>query len=581
MFKTSQLANELIYPSSDKLTPIRDYENDYFHKDDKKLPSFKRVQANPGRVKRPVSLDLFGPSERHVSKKVDSPLNVDLFANVVNLNTPTVNRESSSEFIGCVKGLYEGEIRYVELMNVANSTYRHHLVADPYLTRELLKHPDEEELLLFGNIDTIASISELFVQSLRRKLLLVAGANPHGELVTAVWRQLDTAVVQEELDMGDLFEQHFHRVKTAYLNYLVTQERQLTLLSRLKSRGAAYTQWMERCQGHLPLEEILVLPSKRLEEWIECMSRLAGIGGAASIQRAQVHYTKFQEQVQEETAEYNSNGGYNYSLTPMEIIESYTDPRDRFPSPSSSVYSNGTVARDDNEYTLQDHVSQFERQFKRLTQLRQLLSEWDMHGLLDTNVQFIRRWLPLVDEPVAEGYLSRAVAQRVRITALQRTHLANSVVSPLTALVKLSQRIRLRLRDLRVLRRDYVVYLREKKTNVYDVRRDVIGAHYEQLQEQLTRDLPRFLQTLRRTLDLIIRNFVTIRLELFELLIDGATKAKTDHHHTHDTHGHGDIVAQFYTHRHLWKRSALAGDPSQSPSAPGVPRSRVERRLFF
>ena len=142
MFKTSKLFDDLHYPATDSLTPIRDYKNDYFHRDDNKLPNVTRfpVLNNSTKIsshlkdttnfyeniKRPASLDLSEIGEP-LNKKLYSPLNLDRFQKVVQLETPT-NEGTTVPLLDIIRRLYESELEYAEFLTIADSAYRLSLI---------------------------------------------------------------------------------------------------------------------------------------------------------------------------------------------------------------------------------------------------------------------------------------------------------------------------------------------------------------------------------------------------------------------------------------------------------------------
>lgn len=267
MFKTSSLFQELNIPSTNTLTPIRDYDNDYFHSNDDKLPNFRRVQSQSHRLrisnpyyrlsntstKRPASLDLSEITINSLpsSKKMTPMSNVKLFDKTVSLkekenimdpdtenktdhlNSCSSLRESVDDekdevtFYQIIREFYESEIRYIETMQMATCVYRKALHNNSKFKNKIIKANSLDEILLFGNIDIIASISKIFVATLNKLLL---GNNIQGKIEGSFWDKLYTDSdslerIYNTFDIGNLFEQHIDRIKTTYLNYFVTDRK--------------------------------------------------------------------------------------------------------------------------------------------------------------------------------------------------------------------------------------------------------------------------------------------------------------------------------------------------------------------
>lgn len=182
MFKTSYNLYDLNYPKNDSLTPIRDYKNDYFHKNDDKLPEIvrkptRKLSKHENKLndkkftnKRPASLDLHSIVESLSNKKIYSPINTEIFQNVVRLNlSPQIpnSPHEGCKFYKIVQEFYLSEVEYYNNLLTANNVYRKALNSDPRFKNKLVKLDSSDELLLFGNIDTIASISKILVTAIK------------------------------------------------------------------------------------------------------------------------------------------------------------------------------------------------------------------------------------------------------------------------------------------------------------------------------------------------------------------------------------------------------------------------------
>lgn len=695
MFKTSRLANELHFPTSDSLTPIRDYENDYFHSNDDKLPTFQRVQSQSNRFrisnpyrhmsnisnKRPASLDLTGIDEnntRPAKKMTPSPLNTSLFDKIISLKTPInssqLNQPQSAlssmgshydekdeiTFFQIIRQLYESEITYIETMQMATGVYRKSLHNHSSFKNKIIKQKSSDEILLFGNIDTIASISKIFVSSLTK---ILSTTNPHGHLNDQFWKQLfqDGTLLEnlyDSFDIGNLFEQHLHRIKATYLNYFVTERKQLILYEGLKATNShVFQKWTEyclkRCQ-FTKLEYILKRPKLRLQEWIGLLDSIVNSDDIETvlskeiiekINQTLINYKDFSCQVEKEIVEYNgvNNKNYDYSLTPMEIIHGYEHSHGNVTeqddikanddvklmanvNPSSSSYysKQPTITSvvqplkidssqqsyepentfDPHKYkgSLPENIVKFKKIFKDLNRLRNLFCKMDFLSLIDSNIQNVKKWMEvancedIIEEgtgpnwphhyndnklllPMSSEYLDELNKIKEKITILKLTEFEVGIMIPLNQLLKASCKIRHNLKDLKSLKKDYIIYLKEKKTNVYDVKRDVIGKHYEQLQSTIDRDLPIFINLVNQLVELIILNYNKLMMKFFETMASGNKYLQKDVSLSSVQTGsslHLDILQHYSDSRHYTKK--LVRDNWKFPCDPSA--SKPLRRLF-
>lgn len=691
MFKTSDLFGTLNIPSSNSLTPIRDYENDYFHCNDDKLPTFRRVQSQSHRSrhtdryygmnnissKKPVSLDLSETNQTSLpqNKEITSVLNINVFDKMMSLSgldrPKELNRKSKTEilesgsslhesgndendevtFYQILKKLYESEIDYIETMQMATCVYRKVLHTHPKFKDKIFDANSSDEVLLFGNIDTIASISKIFVTSFSKLLL---GGNVQSKIDDDFWVKLleDGDLLKrmyDTFDVGNLFQQHLHRIKTTYLNYFVTERKQMYLYNRLKEEHPSlFQKWMEYCLTRCQfthLETILKRPMQRVHEWVNILSDILQIDNVDSLladnlvktlNQSLQNYKEFVFQVENEILEYNgvNNKNYDYSLTPKEIIESYyncqqdiqnssycnkdTHSMDNF-SNTSSYYSNSSeqnnnhldAIKDDNcdtehdnsnppsKMALPESIAIFKNIFNSINKLRNLFCKMDFFSLVDCNINNLQKWIdikrcenvfdntaPLIDNqennrlflPISPEYLEELKKIKEEITILKLTDFEVEIMIPLNRLLKASFQIRHNLKDLRALKKDYIIYLKEKKTNVYDVKRHVIGKHYEQLQNKIERDLPIFICLVHRLIKLIIVKYNKLMMKFFEIMAGGHSYLQKDIQATTNNGSvlHLDILQRYSDSRHYVKK--LVRNHWQFPCDTSV--SKPLRRLF-
>ncbi|CAI4048982.1 hypothetical protein N7582_004535 [Saccharomyces uvarum] len=675
MFKTSYTLYDLNYPTNSSLTPIRDYKNDYFHKNDNKLPEIvrkptRKLSKHEGKAegkksanKRPASLDLHSIVNSLNSKRIYSPINTENFQNVVRLDSsPHVSNSSygGCKFYKVVQKLYFSEIDYYNDLLTANKVYRKALNDDPRFKNKLIKPDSSDELLLFGNIDTIASISKIFVSAIKDMLL----ANQRGKTLDAnEWEKITTdGETQQQLysvfDISEAFEQHLLRTRSTYMSYFVSHQKQMELFTSLRAnKNHVFNKWYEHClkeSGCLKLEDILESPMKRLTEWIDtletlqsCFEDVISLKLGSKLSQARRKYSLFANKLDAEVSEYKSNSMYNFSLTPSEIIQSYdedqfshllkppenqnrrksyssrqgSDPdKSRVPSllsGSSSFYSEvsgleiasntssipfGTVPLEMDEekefYTLADHISKFKKVFKNLSDLQKHLLKNSFSDIIDSSLQRINAWKKVIEceapfgaffehdnliSTMCSSYIDKLHEQKNQVTILKLTELEIDVMVPLAKIIANCGTVRSKLKDLQALKKDYMLFLQEKKANVRDVKRDLLGMHFQNLQNQMKRELPVFITLIHNTVECILLNYNKVFLKYLEIIAGGKKYLQKDLQNKalNDSTDAGlvnnlDILQCYSKSRYMTKRMVrkdwpFLGDPSGS---------RVIRKLF-
>ena len=675
MFKTSYNLYDLNYPTTNSLTPIRDYKNDFFHKNDDKLPEIVR---NPTRKlskhekklddkkftnKRPASLDLHSIVDSLSNKKVYSPINTEIFQNVVRLNlspqVPSSPREGC-KFYKVVQDLYLSEIEYYDNLLIANNVYRRALNIDPRFKNKLVKPDSSDELLLFGNIDTIASISKILVTTIKELLLVWQ----RGKMLdTNEWEKIFTkSEVQQQLystfDISEAFEQHLLRIKSTYTSYFVSHQKQMELFTTLRmNKNHIFNKWYEYClkqSGCIKLEDILKSPMRRLTQWIDILETLEScyedtlspqLGSKLIPTRRK--YSLFSNKLETEVSEYKSNSMYNFSLTPSEIIQSYDEDQfmhllkppdkqnrnkcntfrqegdpDNIRAPSllsgsSSYYSDvsgleivtntstssaekifSTMDEETEFFTLADHISKFKKVMKSLLELEKNLLKNNLSGIIDSSLKRINAWKKVIEcerpsgaffehdnliSTMCSSYIDKLHEQKNQVTILKLTELETGVMNPLARIIAHCNTVKSKLKDLQALKKDYMLFLQEKKANLRDVKRDLLGMHFQNLQNQMKRELPVFITLIHNTVERILLNYNKIFLKYLEIIAGGKKYLQKDLENMsfNDSIGTGqiknlDILQCYSKSRYMTKRMVrkdwpFPGDPSGS---------RIVRKLF-
>lgn len=682
MFKTSRFLQEMHLPESHSLTPIRDYENDYFHKDDNKLPIVERfpygkpknyrdsVETSTKFHKRPASLVL-DEKANPPTKKQFSPLNLRKFSDVVNLDNDvrSSNQASLTEFLQVVRALFESEVRYANLMELSNLVYRKALRDNRTFRNKLIRNDSSEELLLFGNIATISSISRLFISGLETILRCdkapAVGGDEH-------WDELlGNEAMQEELmkkfDIGKVFNLHFLRIKTTYLTYSVTHRKQKELLELLQAGNPQlFKKWHDGCLKAAQmnkLELIFESPITRLKEWVNALSHMYPLSVrilreefSGNILKALEQFQSFEKDVAAETKEFNNNAMYDFSLTPVEIIQSYGSERETMKGPtampptrcasqrspdkdllqlagakrdskstngrassifsrSSSRYSGDSTSLtaaelntlpesqgtewlpDEKEsLTLRDHITKLKKIHRGLIALKSVIAKEDMLSLLDLNLKHAKAWEAVIqcdaDVAIHDGlrdshevsrysaYVEKLQRQREEATLMKVEEMEVSVRTPLSKLIQLCERVRSRLRDLNALKKDYMTYLRERSSSTHDIKKDILGKHFETMQKEMLRELPEFIKLVHKVFEMIVLNYHRKMLRYLEIAAGGDTFLIQDLENLgklkKDVGKHFDILETFSASRYYSKR--MVRDEWKFPQEQTA--SRVLRRLF-
>lgn len=694
MFRHTELYDEFCSQPSNAMSPIRDYENDYFHKNDSKLPrvqlhkyelrnsysnSLKRTNHSS---KRPASLhlDLEGPA----SKKQYSPINTDRFTNSIKIETPTdpdmfANSETF-KFFNVVRSLYMSENEYGELIDTCNLVYRNVLRENRTYRHKLFEPASNEEYLLFGNLETISSISRLFVTGLKR--IILAGNNT-GEIDDDIWEQVSTnSSLQKQIlsgfDIGKVFSTNFLRIKSTYLSYCGSHRKQMELFKTMRSKHPhLFYRWYEHCykiSGNHKLEDLLSKPVKRITEWSGFLKTLVSLAPkilkrdiCTSMEKACDEYSSFSNYIENETSEFNGNAMYDFSLTPIEIIQSYDSdkvqdfkPQLEIPSMlsknqstrssqsslslslperednssndvhqqtsngtnsifsgSSSRYSGDTVATQslepsrrqnflsvvsqicgDSQRTLADHISVFKKLHKGLIHLKSAINNSDMLSIIDINLKHTDLWRQLINSenlgssetvgteqaiPLSSiyfAYVERLKMQREEATIMKLTFFENSVKRPLAIMLKYCESVRAHLKDLNSLKRDYMVFLRQKASHTQDLKRDILAKHFEQMHRKMAQDLPIFVRLLHETLKYLTLNYHKVLLKYLEISAGGENFLIRDLEQLgklkRDVGKNYDILQMYSTARYCAKRLVRENWEFEQD----LTSSRVLRRLF-
>ena len=662
MLKTSLLANQLLYPQCNALTPIRDYENDYFHINDDKLPSRSNTFACRADIKRHGSK--LG-SVNGLRRMRNSSLPDILEKERDDTATTKPGDDAINRFITTLENLYESEEQYVRLMTLSNSVYRRGLTEDSSFRDNLIETGSNDELLLFGNIDTIVSISEIFLTSLRDAILqAVFPYKLESTTLKGILHDKEKRrILYSSLDLKEIALQHLSRVKLTYYNYAAAYNEQMRIFEKVRTKNhKLYLEWYEGCLKRAKGEELEYLvtqPTKRPRQWLQYFKSLHETridnGPKESnegLKKVCDEYCAFCDMIECELKEYEVNEKYDFALTPTDIIQSYSlnypypesEPPDytdtqghvnEFSNPCSTYEKDVETQTDhmDNlpsspihsptvptehskseeqppapqslsleipQLTLPESILDFKRICKGLTKLRTMIHKLDFFILPNLNLRNVTTWRKMLELEtelsktiqfdsereqlvisMAISYTEKIKAMKEQVTVLKLVDLELSVLYPITVILKNCDTIACKLNDLKTLRRDYLMYLKERKTNVCDVKRKLLGKHYETLQANLTQQLPRFNHLVMCALNVIVMNYNDVMIKYFKILSGGDNILKRDTEKVQADLGkygqpHFDLFQSYSKSRHYMKKAVhknwtFNGDPNAS---------KVVRKLF-
>ena len=504
MFKTSELYNQFHYQTSDILTPIRDYKNDFFHAHDDNLPKFEKWQIGKlGTIKR-----LQGETNENSINDINN-MDDNCLDDIDDSSSEKMSEASMETTPGqlhnIIKMFYESEIEYLENLGLINSVYRARLKGRRMpKSKRNLKLKSQEELLLFGNIDTITSISVIFVNMLKD----LWNSDKYWKTRTDTDDIHSSGVINE---MQTIFEQHLGRCRSTYIHYTIAHSRQMALYESVSIRKH-FGGWFEDCMKHarfISLRDLLRYPIIRIDSWLQVLDDIvdacdefSDITKYSGLIDVQQKYLNFKGILTDELQEYGTNTSLDCALSPGDIIDNYhsmseseynftmsevSDVKPLSYRPSSSRYEEqsstasieqkGGNSFHDNlvikeqiacDITFADHIVQFTKMHQGVARLKVLVSQMNLLTIPDNDINLLLRWKKVVD---TGGRTSDTVcidgskltnldqhAQdlnklKEKLTILRLTDMESNVLMPLVAMLQKCQAVKHQLRDLKTLER--------------------------------------------------------------------------------------------------------------------------------
>lgn len=604
MIKASNSIYQVCYPNTNHITPIRNCEIDYFDRSHDKHPlrnpysnslwdtfegnknALKDIHRRATkRTRNDLESDIFsndGHKPSHLNldleprqgtfKRVDSPLDLNKFKDYVTLESPKVDIRLVN-LLRIFENLIHSEEQYSQKLDTSNLVYRHELNENKKFKNNFFRKDSNDELLLFGNIDTISTLSKLFTSNLEATLSNCAKICYSNDF----WRLLkaNPDLAKEtfhNLDIAEVFKCHFERIKSTYMNYVVSYEKQLHFLDHLKhNMPSLFFRWYEKCleKSNLwKLEDIIKLPLERLSTWGAFIEDFIIYSDGYVLDKARFYmvqfrgeYNSFLKKLNLSIKEYNMNSKYDITLTPSEIIGFYekdsvtclnkqsidyqlpkTLNAESCISTSSSRYSNISdaiefekqhLAKLTEDTKLADWIKRFRNAHKLLTELEEAFEKYDLTGILDKHLINARAWSNLIEfEPlnmffrnecnvssICSTYIDKINQQKQDVIALKVSEFRKGILTPLNIMIERCSSVKGKITNFKVLKREYALYLKDNYT--HDIKREVITQSFENLQSELLEELPRFMDLLHNIIELILSKYIHVSLNYMSILAGG------------------------------------------------------------
>ncbi|AGO10442.1 AaceriABL013Cp [[Ashbya] aceris (nom. inval.)] len=652
MIKSKNSIYQLDYPATGEMTPIRDYEAERQLKNrhlkqgrirhnpyaeslwgalGENKRTIERINTQVRSRHRPRSLKLDQETENPARKKVDSPLNLRTFGDYMTLHSPKVDPKLLN-MLDVVKKFIETEREYAKKLELGNSVYRMEL-QDRKVGSMLLTKERHDELLLFGDIETLASISKILVKQLEEKVADAYSGKADRDLIFKELRvnpdRLKTFI--ERLDIGTVLEHHFERIKYLYLTYAVNHPKQLELLQEIRrKRSTLYFKWYDKClqmADLVKLEDILRLPVERLRKWGEITEQvmLYSEGIISDLANAQIsdfydQYRVYLRGVSKSERECNREAKSNLELTPTQIIHFYECSVDEelttidikrknsqsttmsVKTGSSSTYSEDKLAsahenKDgtclDSKYADFDRsICQFLAVRKGIQNLLVELERLDLAAILDQQLDNAKTWHRLMDfEPHNENckndiyissiytaFIDKLNHQREEVSVLRIKQLKKGIIDPLIVLLARTDSVKGKIDDLKVLSKEYKSYMRQR--DQHDIKKKVMAQSFEQAQALLVKELPQFMVLMHKAVSYILLKYQSLTLEYLKILCGGEKLLKKEltffEESERELGDNFDILQMFSSSRFYTKQAVR-----ENWQFPGIPSaSRVLRKLF-
>ncbi|CDO95947.1 unnamed protein product [Kluyveromyces dobzhanskii CBS 2104] len=308
MIKSRYSVYQVNHPSNNAVTPIRTcredkyeltnfykmnhnpYSNPLWNTSDENREALQKIKESAA-TKRlrhddcPNDLQrqsiIWDSDKEPQNKKSYSPLDIENFSETMKLETPRPDSKTLS-FVQTLQKLVQSEQQYCEMISLCLSTYKEEACCNKKFKNKFLNKASNDELLLFGNLDTMAELSKLFHNSLLEMIKsAIDGSNQKN-----IWNEIKASdrLCQYLLrsNFSTVIKSHLHRIKSPYRSYCICHEERKRFLGSIKLQHTeTFYKWYEMClkKSHFEkLEDLLELPLERLGQWGSLFETLSLLG---------------------------------------------------------------------------------------------------------------------------------------------------------------------------------------------------------------------------------------------------------------------------------------------------------------
>lgn len=469
--------------TNNSLTPIRDYKNDFFHANDAQLP--------PAAI---TKQSCAAPAE-------------DVSSDELVLSSSTHNLKQ------CISLLVQEEMKYIDMLTAANEVFRRSLCDKKALKRII--HPgSKEDILLFGNLDTLQSISRIHAQNL------------------STLTQLSQSGYESSLDQEiyEVFKTLSQRIKGPYSSYVSSYERQIELVTSLEnSLNKCISRWLTECRNkcNITLRELLELPIQRLRFWRDSLQDIA------NLLQGDVVNEVIELQQQYLAVENSCSGQTVAILNPHMKPELHGESHLQRGSVSSSCYSIDEQVQvlklKESQFPLGQSIKTLRVINCKLKRLKELLAKQVLMSLVDKLLMICKYWNELYSmEPYTEGKYQLSIqritevidnleSQRLSIKTSQRV-VFDLVICRIDQILEVIDAINKRIESLRSLKPDYLIYRKEKEMKIHDSKREILAIHYEKMHRKLSKQLPELIGYINLFTELVLQQYIKIVMDSFAIM---------------------------------------------------------------
>ncbi|CUS23547.1 LAQU0S10e02916g1_1 [Lachancea quebecensis] len=603
MIKSTNSIYQLDYPAKSTLTPIRDSREAFFSSEGSNAyangpqlrgalssnPYAKSMWTSECDYKNNVKCSIAAKTQKNCSMSAQSrgskihasilisstePLNLDFEKKET--KPILISEFAGKEFLDAFHDFLGREEDYAYMTDTLNMVYRkelHHKKTGG----KLIVQNSNEEILLFGNMDTISQLSRILVKSLRNYVSSCCkSGTPY-----ARWSGPDSSFEIPEnfadtFDPVEFFDSHLSKIKSTYSTYFSSHQRQLELLENLKkTRSAPFYRWYEACldkADFLKIEDIIVAPVKRLREFYNDILNIVRHGehylSDSTLERLRLFSDRFQtflsnaEDLLTEVPVTKGEGRFHSQFSNNSIHlsaplegNSCRSSESHF-SLSSSRYSDHLSIGDmdtavtsndvklneaeNEDPTLADYINRFKQIGKHLEKLEKELKTVDLAAILDQNMRQAEEWRKifefeplsqlLIEQPNVESiytiYINKLHQQRQEVMLTKLGDLQEKVIAPL-ALVKQSFKvIDTKIQDLKTLKKDYMSFLGSKDAR--GIKLKLIANHFQNTQKELLDGIPKYLDLISQFAVLLMQSYNQIMMKYMEVLSGGKRLLKRE-----------------------------------------------------